>query len=164
MTSELAARSEAFACEVSELIRGSLGVDVQVVSVRLGDRYAIRPAGDTAPQRRIPLCVNGQHLADLSLALYQTFDHSRRHLKTTRMDFGIFSTLDRTPLLRLEYRSDMREDPWSATGRSTQSEVPSPTSCRSPTQRTRAEYPVRTTCRRSTCPSVANASGPASRT
>ncbi|WP_158373945.1 hypothetical protein [Cellulosimicrobium cellulans] len=111
MTSELAARSEAFACEVGELIRGALGVDVQVVSVRLGDRYAIRPAGDTAPQQRIPLCVNGQHLADLSLALYQTLDHSRKHLKTTRTDFGVFSTLDRTPLLRLEYRSDMREDP-----------------------------------------------------
>lgn len=111
MTSELATRSEEFAKEVGDLLRDSLGADVQIVSVRFGDRYAVRPAGDDARQQRIPLTVNGQHLADLSLALYQTLDHSGRHLKTTRSDFGVFSTLDRTPLVRLEYRSDMREDP-----------------------------------------------------
>lgn len=111
MTSDLAARSEEFAQEVGDLLRNSLGADVQIVSVRLGDRYAIRPAGQSAPQRRIPLTVNGEHLADLSLALYQTLDHSGHHLKTTRSDFVVFSTLDRTPLVRLEYRSDMRDDP-----------------------------------------------------
>ena len=111
MTSELATRSEEFAAEVGDLLRDSLGADVQIVSVRFGERYAVRPAGDGARQQRIPLTVSGEHLADLSLALYQTLDHSGRHLKTTRSDFGVFSTLDRTPLVRLEYRSDMSEDP-----------------------------------------------------
>ncbi|RMI14216.1 hypothetical protein [Cellulomonas triticagri] len=111
MTSELEVRSKAFAGEIGSVLKDSLGTDTQIVSIRYGDRYAIRPAGETPAERRIPLTVNGQHLADLAVALYQTLDHSGAHLKTTRTDFGVFSTLDRTPLLRLEYRSDMREDP-----------------------------------------------------
>jgi len=111
MTSDLANWSKAFAGEISDLLHDTFGTAVQVVSVKFDDRYAVRPAGESPAERKIPLRVNGVHLADLSLALYQTLDHSGQYLKTTRTDFGIFSTLDRTPLLRMEYRSDMREDP-----------------------------------------------------
>lgn len=111
MTSDLATRSQEFAEEITRLLGGTFGRPVQIVSVKFGDRYAVRPAGARPADRRIPLTVNGAHLADLSLALYQTLDHSRQFLKTTRTDFGVFSTLDRTPLLRMEYRSDMRADP-----------------------------------------------------
>ncbi|WP_199422867.1 hypothetical protein [Actinotalea solisilvae] len=113
MTSDLADRSREFAGEVADLLRRTFGKNVDVVSVKFGERYAVRPAGKTAASRRIPLTVQGEHLADLAVALYQTMDHSGLHLKTTRTDVGLFSTLDRTPLLRLEYRSDMRADPIS---------------------------------------------------
>lgn len=113
MTSDLAERSKAFAGEIGGLLQDTFGRPVEIVSVKFGDRYAVRPAGNTAPERRIPLTVQGVRLADLALALYQTLDHSGKHLKTTRTDIGLFSTLDRTPLLRLEYRSDMRADPIS---------------------------------------------------
>lgn len=111
MTSDLATRSQRFAEEIGGLLTATLGRPIQIVSVKYGDRYAVRPEGNTPADRRIPLTVNGAHLADLSLALYQTLDHSKQYLKTTRSDFSVFSTLDRTPLLRMEYRSDMREDP-----------------------------------------------------
>ncbi len=82
-----------------------------MVSVRYGERYAVRPDGADAEAQKIPLAVAGTHLADLSVAMYQTLDHSGNYLKTTRSDFKVYSTLDRTPLIRLEYRADMHSDP-----------------------------------------------------
>lgn len=61
--------------------------------------------------RRFRLYVGQEHVADLLLAIYLTLDRSGEHLKTARSDFRVFSTLDRTPLLRMEYRGDMRVDP-----------------------------------------------------
>jgi hypothetical protein len=81
-----------------------------MASVQLDDRYAVRPAGESHEQK-IPLYVGQQHVADLLLAIYLTLDRSGEHLKTARSDFRVFSTLDRTPLLRMEYRGDMRVDP-----------------------------------------------------
>lgn len=110
-TSDLAAKSRTFAAEVGELLASTLGTDKQMASVQLDDRYAVRPAGDESHQQKIPLYVGQQHVADLALAIYLTLDRSGEHLKAARADFRVFSTLDRTPLLRMEYRSDMRVDP-----------------------------------------------------
>lgn len=82
-----------------------------MASVQLDDRYAVRPAGDEPHQQKVPLYVGQQHVADLVLAIYLTLDRSGEHLKAARADFRVFSTLDRTPLLRMEYRSDMHVDP-----------------------------------------------------
>jgi len=73
----------------------------------------VRPAGDEARDQQIPLFVAGQHLADLRFAMYQELDHAGEYLKTWRTDFNVRSKLTRGPLLRLEYRSDMRTDPIS---------------------------------------------------
>lgn len=111
MTSDLAGRSLEFAGEVAQLLAAAFGHDVPMVSVRYGGRYAVRPDGANAEAQKIPLTVAGTHLADLSIAMYLTLDHAGEFLKTTRSDFKVYSTLDRTPLIRLEYRSDMRTDP-----------------------------------------------------
>jgi len=111
MTSDLAARSLAFAVEIANLLYGTLPGDRTIVSVRHNDRCVVRPDGDQPRDRRIPLTVSGQHLAELSIALYQTLDREGVYLKTCRTDFEVFSKLDRTPLVRLEYLDDMRSDP-----------------------------------------------------
>lgn len=111
MTSELEERSRAFAGEIGDMIAATLGDHVQMVSVKLGDRYAVRPDGATRNDQRIPLHVQGQHLADLAVAVFLQLDHAREHLKATRTDIAVYSTLDRTPLVRLEYLSEMRNDP-----------------------------------------------------
>ncbi|WP_125773343.1 hypothetical protein [Antribacter gilvus] len=67
---------------MGELLAGTLGIEKQIVSVELGDRFAVRPAGDHAKDQRVPLAIGGEHLADLSIALYQSLDRSGAHLKT----------------------------------------------------------------------------------
>jgi len=110
-TSDLADKSQAFAAEVGELLASTLGTDKQMASVQLNDRYAVRPVGDEPHQQKIPLYVGQEHVADLLLAIYLTLDRSGTYLKTARADFRVFSTLDRTPLLRMEYHAGMRVDP-----------------------------------------------------
>ncbi|GAB3169508.1 hypothetical protein GCM10027059_34540 [Myceligenerans halotolerans] len=110
-TSDLERKSQEFAGEIGELIKNTIGVNRQIVAGELGDRFAVRPGGQNAAVRSIPLKVAGTHLADLSFTLFQTLDRSGEHLKTVRSDIAVLSTLDRTPLLRLEYLADMRKDP-----------------------------------------------------
>jgi hypothetical protein len=75
------------------------------------DRYVVRPVGESAGQQRVPLHVDGEVLATLSLVFYLGMDRVDKYLKTVRTDLAIHSTLDRTPLVRLDYRSDMTSDP-----------------------------------------------------
>lgn len=82
-----------------------------MASVDRDGRFAVRPGGDGNARQRIPLRVRGEHLADLSVALFQDVEPSGRRLVTTKTEFKVFSTRDRTPLLRLDYRSDTTEDP-----------------------------------------------------
>lgn len=111
MTSDAEAGSAQLAEELNDLIRAVLGHEASMASVDRGGRFAIRPGGDGVAPDQIPLRVRGQHLADLSVALFQDVDQSGRRLVTTRTEFKVYSTRDRTPLLRLDYRSDMTSDP-----------------------------------------------------
>ncbi|MBL0888145.1 hypothetical protein [Myceligenerans indicum] len=109
--SDLEVKSRAFAGEIGDLLSRTIGAEKQIMSVDLGDRFVVRPAGSNAKERRVPLMVGGEHLADLNLSLDQTLDRSSDHLKTVRSDLVVYSALDRTPLIRLEYQADMRKDP-----------------------------------------------------
>ncbi|WP_166844851.1 hypothetical protein [Isoptericola sp. BMS4] len=111
MTSDLEVRSREFAGEIGDVIAATLGDHVQMVSVKHGDRYVVRPDGATKKDQRIQLHVQRQHLADLAVAVFLQLDHAGEHLKATRTDIAVYSTLDRTPLVRLDYLSDMRTDP-----------------------------------------------------
>lgn len=57
------------------------------------------------------LYIDGVVLAHLSFSLDQELDRSGKHLKTTGSKITVWSSIDRTPLLRLEYRADMHTDP-----------------------------------------------------
>jgi len=111
MTSDLEERSREFAGEIGDMIAATLGNHVQMVSVKFDERYVVRPDGLLKKDQRIPLHVQGQHLADLAVAVFLQLDHAGEHLKAQRTDIAVYSTLDRTPLVRLEYLSDMRKDP-----------------------------------------------------
>lgn len=106
-------RSALFATEVQASLDGVLPGSRRIVSRRAGgaDRFLVQPEGDSAAQRRIPVYVDADHLADLSVSLFLDMDRSGRYLKTVRSDIAVHSVLDRTPLLRLEYRSDMHSAP-----------------------------------------------------
>lgn len=112
MTSDLAERSRQFAGEVAALLAKTVGCPYAIVSVAAvdGENYVVRP-DDSGRPVRIPLTVDGEHLADLEIVMYQMLDRTGTHLKTSRTDFRIFSTIDRTPLLRLEYDSTARAVP-----------------------------------------------------
>jgi hypothetical protein len=113
MTSSLADRSRAFAGEVADLLERTIGCPFSIVSVRMrdGEKYVVRPGDNEGRPTRIPLYVGGEHLADLELVMYQMLDRAGEYLKTSRTDFRVFSTIDRTPLLRLEYDSEARVVP-----------------------------------------------------
>lgn len=115
MSTDLATRSLSFAQEIQALLDATLPGERTMVSVAAEgeERYVVRPDGEDPKDRRIALTVGGTRLADLSITLYQSLDRTGAFLKTTRTDFVVHSTLDRTPLLRLEYRADMRSDPIS---------------------------------------------------
>ena len=111
MTSELHADCARHAEEIDALVRAVLGHEARMASVERGGRFAVRPGGDGTAPRRIPLRVRGEHLADLSVALFLDAAPSGQRLVLTASEVKVFSTLDRTPLVRLDYRSDMRSDP-----------------------------------------------------
>lgn len=108
---ELAERSAAFAQDVQMLLDGVLPGPRRIVSVEYDHRYVVRPEGESASEQVIPLSVDGDEYAHLTVRLFQELDRLGRHLKTSRSDIAVYSSLDRNPLLRLEYRADLHTDP-----------------------------------------------------
>lgn len=111
----LAERSATFAKEVQAALDGALPGERTIISFKApdSDRYVVRPEGENAKQRRIPIHVEGKHLADLGLSFYLALDRSGNYLKTVRSEIVLHSVLDRTPLVRLDYRADMQTVPMS---------------------------------------------------
>lgn len=109
----LADHAAGFAREIQASVDGVLPGRRRIVSRKApdGERYIVRPDGDSVSERRLPVFVDGDHLADLGVSLYLDLDRSGRFLKTVRSDLVLHSVLDRTPLVRLDYRSDMRSAP-----------------------------------------------------
>ena len=69
-------------------------------------RYVIRPSG-----KGLPLYVKGDELAKLELSVARQLDSVRRYLAVERSSFGLVASLDRTPVLRIDYRRDMNKAP-----------------------------------------------------
>ncbi|HLR93057.1 MAG TPA: hypothetical protein VK053_00905 [Jiangellaceae bacterium] len=110
----LAQRVAAFAEEVQQTLEGVLPGDFHISSIQAKDaqRYILRVGDASAPHRaRIPLLIDGEPLADLSITEHLSLDRTGTHLKTVKSDLRVFSRLERTPLLRLEYQFDMRSAP-----------------------------------------------------
>lgn len=111
---DLRAEVENFASEIAWTISGALAEDVTLESetVQGSDRFWIRPAVG-ANRNRIPLRVDGEHLADLGLDIYLEVDREGAFLKTIKSKTEVHSYLDRTPLIRLEYDSRSHTAPFA---------------------------------------------------
>lgn len=108
MSESLEAASVLFATEVQATLDGVLPGDRMIISRRAerADRYVVRPEA-----KDVPLLVGGDHLADLTPTVYLARDRTGEFLKAVRSEFVVKSVLDRTPLVRLDYRTDMNRAP-----------------------------------------------------
>lgn len=114
MPESLRERSARFAGEIQATLNASLPDVTEMQSVASpseSERYLVTPAGSGAAAQRIPLRVGGEQLASMSVRIHLGMDSADTHLKTVRMDLAVLSLLDRTPLVRLEYRADMYSAP-----------------------------------------------------
>lgn len=109
---DLPTRSALFADEVQTTLRRVLPGDIDVVSVTTprSNRYWVRP-DNSAHSNRIPLYVDGEHLADLTVEIYLGMDRHGKYLKTVLSKMAVHSTLDRQPLMRLEFDAAMHTAP-----------------------------------------------------
>ncbi len=109
---DLAERSASFADEVQETLRSVLPGPIAVVSVTTpqSNRYWVRPE-NASHNNRIPLFVDAEHLADLTVEMYLGMDRHDQHLKTVLSKMAVHSTLDRQPLVRLEFDAGMHTAP-----------------------------------------------------
>lgn len=109
---DLATRSAMFADEVQTTLRSVLPGTIDVVSVTTpkSNRYWVRP-DNAALSNRIPLYVDSEHLADLTVEMYLGMDRHDQYLKTVLSKMAVHSTLDRQPLIRLEFDAGMHTAP-----------------------------------------------------
>jgi hypothetical protein len=79
------------------------------------DRSVIRPAGPEGGHDlrivRLPLQVQGEVLASLDLSVACQLDSNNRYLAIQRSSYGLTAAVDRTPVLRIDYRRDMHSAP-----------------------------------------------------
>ena len=102
-----------FALEIQATLDAVLPGERRIVSRRVegAERYIVQPEGSSTVSRRVPVYVNDAHLANLAVALYLDMDRTGRYLKTLASSIGVYSVLDRMPLVRLEYLADMHSAP-----------------------------------------------------
>lgn len=107
--SSLEEGSQQFATEVETTLRRVLPGEPAMVSRRAesSHRFIVQPVN----RERIPLLVGGDHLADLYLRFFLDLDRAGAYLKVVRSDFEVDSKLEKKPLIRFDYRSDMNSDP-----------------------------------------------------
>ncbi|WP_314453229.1 hypothetical protein [uncultured Microbacterium sp.] len=103
MTAGLRLKAADFAQQMQDTIAGVLPGDFQMVSIAHGERFVIRADGESALEQRIPLMVDGDPLASLSVQVHLGLDSSKSYLKAWLVKLAVNSTLDRTPLVRYEF-------------------------------------------------------------
>jgi hypothetical protein len=108
-----------FANEMHDLLQATLP-DAPTVFARRPDQPSARPIWVVAPfdesankPSKVPLLVNGEHLADLGVWLRCRMDTQNRWLAVDASKFELSSAIDREPLVRVEYRRDAHSEPCS---------------------------------------------------
>lgn len=84
-----------FAERIELTIRGVLPGNPRIASLRAKDRVVVTAVDANNEQSHVPLFVGDEHVADLSLTLFQSLDRTGQYLKTHRSDFVAHSVLDR---------------------------------------------------------------------
>lgn len=68
----------------------------------------LRSAGGAQP---VPILAGGEPCASVFIRIGVRPDSSGEYMAVTKSAFGVYSTLEKTPLFRLEYRDDMHSAP-----------------------------------------------------
>lgn len=154
MSDDLPAKAAAFARELGAMLAATLpsapSVDVQAVEHK--STFIVQPSRSDGTVERVPLFVNGEKLAELSILLYLDLDWTGKFLKNVRTDCAAYSVLDRQPLFRMDYRADMVSAPvahWqfhaergALTHLLTMAQTHRPKSVESPHMLSRLHFPV----------------------
>ncbi|GGM70863.1 hypothetical protein GCM10012275_46640 [Longimycelium tulufanense] len=96
-TGNLAERADDFARDVHNLLAAVFDDAPTITARGHGDRYVI------ADKDRVPLTVDGELLATLTIKLRCCADRSGHYLAVDESAYILTAALDRTPILRFEY-------------------------------------------------------------
>jgi len=107
----LVEQAEDLGRELDDLLEAVLpdASDVEVVS--LENRYVIRPVASPTTGRGVPLYVQSERLATLEISFRCCLDSVARYLAVEQSSFVLRADLDRTPIIRFDYRRDMNVAP-----------------------------------------------------
>ena len=100
-----------FAEEIAGLLKGVLPEAPGIEAVRYRDLFVIRPIGSTEREPGVPLFVKSERLATLLISLQCGLDSTGRWLTVHSSSFALVADLDRTPVLRFDYRRHMIRAP-----------------------------------------------------
>ena len=105
---DLQQQVEEFGQETAGLLSAALPrLPVPPIEIlRRETRYVIRHNG-----KGLPLYVQGDELAKLDLSVACQLDSVGRYLAVERSSFGLIASLDKTPVLRMDFRRDMNKAP-----------------------------------------------------
>ncbi|MGO2750783.1 MAG: hypothetical protein ACTIA6_12080 [Pseudoclavibacter sp.] len=104
-------RAGSFADEMTTLVNGVLHGEMQFQGLALGDHVQIGVLDEEANVAKVPLYIQGQHVANWSYTLLMQLDGTGQHLKVRRSNFALAAVVDRTPLVRYEFDSRMINAP-----------------------------------------------------
>lgn len=98
--SDLAAQANVFAADVTELLIGTLPNAPSAQAEASGDRVVVKPAG------RIRLFIQATEMGWLDVRIRCRLDSSGKWLTVEASSYKLTSTVDRTPVFRVEYLRD----------------------------------------------------------
>lgn len=113
-------QSQELAERLTQTLHACFPDDSRVIALSLADRVLIQSAPNSAQELRalprphqMPLFVDGKRVAEWTINMHMVLDRSGQFLKTVESALVLKSVMEKTPLVRLEYRSDMRTAPIS---------------------------------------------------
>jgi hypothetical protein len=104
MSADLQAEVERFAEDVGQLLHAVFSDAPTPVAERRGVRYVVEP-------EPVPLTVNGDHLADLSIIQWFCLDSDGEYLAVEKSTFSLAAAGTREPLIRWEFERDAHTKP-----------------------------------------------------
>lgn len=104
---ELLRRCRAFSDEVTATLRRTVCPSASIEDEIVGDRIRLAPpkaaSGAAGP---LPLTIAGEHLVDLHLDWWLTWDHRQQFLSVYESKFSLSFVRDNEPLVRVEYEQN----------------------------------------------------------
>lgn len=111
MPNEVLTKAREFAAELTQTVQGVLPNTPQLQAMVINKSQVTVSAFREGTIQKLPLYIDGDHVADWKLTMQIVFDSSRTYLKVARSGFTLYALQDRTPLLRYEFDDAMHSAP-----------------------------------------------------